>query len=103
VRTLDEHLDADGLLLSPVMASDAMAAEGPAEGMTENELYVTTLQNITGNPALSLPAGAFPSGVPFGLQVTAPRGRDDLLLWIADRWEEAQGPPDPPGYGSFGV
>jgi Asp-tRNA(Asn)/Glu-tRNA(Gln) amidotransferase A subunit family amidase len=102
VRVLDELLGEDGLLLTPVMASDAMPAEGPAEGMTANELYVTTLQNITGNPAVSLPAGAFPSGVPFGLQVTAPRGRDDRLLWIADRWEEAEGPPpSPAGYEPF--
>jgi Asp-tRNA(Asn)/Glu-tRNA(Gln) amidotransferase A subunit family amidase len=102
-RTFDELLRGDGLLLSPVMASDAIAAEGPAEGMTSNDLYVTVLQNITGNPAVSLPAGAFPSGVPFGLQVTAPRFRDDLLLWIADRWEEAEGsPPTPPGYEPFG-
>jgi Asp-tRNA(Asn)/Glu-tRNA(Gln) amidotransferase A subunit family amidase len=104
VRRIDELLGTNGLLLSPVMAGDAIPAEGPAEGMTENELYVTTLQNITGNPAVSLPAGAFPSGVPFGLQVTAPRSRDDLLLTIADRWEEAQGvPPSPPGYEPFGV
>jgi Asp-tRNA(Asn)/Glu-tRNA(Gln) amidotransferase A subunit family amidase len=103
-RTFDELLGSDGLLLSPVMVSDAIAADGPAEGMTSNDLYVTTLQNITGNPAVSLPAGAFPSGVPFGLQVTAPRFRDDLLLRIADRWEEAEGPPPtPPGYEPFGV
>jgi Asp-tRNA(Asn)/Glu-tRNA(Gln) amidotransferase A subunit family amidase len=103
-RTFDELLGGEGLLLSPVMASDAIAAEGPAEGMTSNDLYVTTLQNITGNPAVSLPAGAFPSGVPFGLQVTAPRFRDDLLLRIADRWEEAERPPPtPPGYEPFGV
>jgi Asp-tRNA(Asn)/Glu-tRNA(Gln) amidotransferase A subunit family amidase len=104
VRAIDELLGTNGLLLSPVMAGDAIPAEGPAEGMTENELYVTTLQNITGNPAISLPAGAFPSGVPFGLQVTAPRFRDDLLLHVADRWEAAQGvPPSPPGYEPFGV
>jgi Asp-tRNA(Asn)/Glu-tRNA(Gln) amidotransferase A subunit family amidase len=103
-RRFDELLGEDGLLLSPVMASDAIAAEGPAEGMTSNDLYVTVLQNITGNPAVSLPAGAFPSGVPFGLQVTSPRFRDDLLLWMADRWEDAEGvPPTPPGYEPFGV
>jgi len=102
-RILDERLGPDGVLLSPVMASDAIPAEGPAAGMTPNELYVTTLQNITGNPALSLPAGAFPSGVPFGLQVTTPRFLDGLLLSIADRWEEAEGaPPQPPGYEPFG-
>jgi Asp-tRNA(Asn)/Glu-tRNA(Gln) amidotransferase A subunit family amidase len=104
VRTIDDLLGANGLLLTPVMVSDAIPAEGPADGMTENELYVTTLQNITGHPAASLPAGAFPSGVRFGLQVTAPRFRDDLLLTIADRWEEAEGPPPtPPGYEPFGA
>ena len=105
VRTLDELLGADGVVLSPVMAADAIPAEGPAEGRgSDPALYVTMMQNITGHPALSLPAGPFPSGVRFGLQVTAPRFRDDLLLWIADRWEEAQGPaPSPPGYGPFAV
>jgi Asp-tRNA(Asn)/Glu-tRNA(Gln) amidotransferase A subunit family amidase len=105
VRTLDELLGADGVVLSPVMAADAIPAEGPADGRgSDPMLYVTTMQNITGHPALSLPAGAFPSAVRFGLQVTAPRFRDDLLLWIADRWEEAEGPaPSPPGYGPFGV
>ena len=105
VRTLDELLGADGVILSPVMAADAIPAEGPAGGGgSDPALYVTTMQNLTGLPALSLPAGAFPSGVPFGLQVTAPRFRDDLLLWIADRWEEAQGPaPLPPGYEPLAV
>jgi Asp-tRNA(Asn)/Glu-tRNA(Gln) amidotransferase A subunit family amidase len=105
VRTLDELLGADGVVLSPVMAADAIPAEGPADGRgSDPALYVTMMQNITGHPALSLPAGAFPSGVRFGLQVTAPRFRDDLLLWIADRWEEAQGPaPSPPGYRPFAV
>ncbi len=100
VRTLDELLGADGVILSPVMAADAIPADGPAGGGgSDPALYVTTMQNITGLPALSLPAGVFPSGVPFGLQVTAPRFRDDLLLWIADRWEEAEGPaPLPPEY-----
>ena len=105
VRTLDELLGADGVVLLPVMAADAIPAEGPADGRgSDPALYVTMMQNITGHPALSLPAGAFPSGARFGLQVTAPRFRDDLLLWVADRWEEAQGPaPSPPGYGPFAV
>jgi len=87
------------------MAADAIAAEGPPDGRgSDPTLYVTSLQNITGHPALSLPAGAFPSGVRSGLQVTAPRFRDDLLVWIAERWEEAEGsPPRPPGYQPFAV
>ncbi len=99
VRALDDRLGESGLLLSPVMAADAIAAEGLSDGATGPELYVTPLQNTTGHPALSIPAGAHASGVPFGLQVTAPRFRDDLLLWIAERWDEATAPPrSAPGY-----
>jgi Asp-tRNA(Asn)/Glu-tRNA(Gln) amidotransferase A subunit family amidase len=92
VRVLDERLGANGLLLSPVMAVDAFAADGSSDDATGPEPYVTPLQNTTGSPALSIPAGVHASGVPFGLQVTAPRFRDDLLLWIAERWEEATQP-----------
>jgi Asp-tRNA(Asn)/Glu-tRNA(Gln) amidotransferase A subunit family amidase len=102
VRALDDLLGDDGLLLSPVMAADACPAEGSEEG-TGAEVYACAAQNITGHPALSLPSGAFPSGVPFGLQVTGPRYRDDLLLDVARRWEEAR--PwalAAPGYEPFG-
>jgi hypothetical protein len=44
------------------------------------EVYNTSLQNMTGHPALSLPAGRLPNGLPFELQVTGPQFRDHLLL-----------------------
>jgi Asp-tRNA(Asn)/Glu-tRNA(Gln) amidotransferase A subunit family amidase len=101
VRALDDLLGQDGLLVSPVMAADACPAEGFEEG-TGAEAYACAAQNITGHPALSLPAGIYGSGVPFGLQVTGPRFRDDLLLDIAWRWEEARSwPPCAPGYEPF--
>jgi amidase/aspartyl-tRNA(Asn)/glutamyl-tRNA(Gln) amidotransferase subunit A len=102
VRVLDELLGADGFLLSPVMAADACPAEGWAEGTGGPEAYACAAQNITGHPALSLPAGTHPSGVPFGLQVTGPRFRDDLLLDVARRWEVARPwPVVAPGYEPF--
>ena len=101
VRALDELLGDDGLLVSPVMATDACPAEGSEEG-TGADPYVCAAQNITGHPALSLPSGFYPSGVPFGLQVTAPRYRDDLLLDIARRWEQAEPwPVTAPDYEPF--
>jgi Asp-tRNA(Asn)/Glu-tRNA(Gln) amidotransferase A subunit family amidase len=101
VRALDDLLGPDGLLLSPVMAADACPAEGIEEG-TDPDRYACAAQNITGHPALSLPAGAYPSRVPFGLQVTGPRYRDDLLLDLARRWEDARPwPPTAPGYEPF--
>jgi len=101
VRAMDDLLGEDGVLISPVMAVDAFPAEGFDEG-TGAEAYVCAAQNITGHPALSLPAGAYPSGVPFGLQVTGPRYRDDLLLDVARRWEAAKSwPLAAPGYEPF--
>jgi Asp-tRNA(Asn)/Glu-tRNA(Gln) amidotransferase A subunit family amidase len=102
VRALDALLGDDGLLLSPVMAVDA----GPADGggvASGADWYCTAAQNVTGHPALSLPAGSHPSGVPFGLQVTGPRFREELLLDVATRWEEAEPwPRTAPGFDVFG-
>jgi amidase len=39
--------------------------------------------NLTGWPALSLPWGAGPDGVPIGIQLLAPRGTDEALLQLA--------------------
>jgi Asp-tRNA(Asn)/Glu-tRNA(Gln) amidotransferase A subunit family amidase len=95
VQELDEMLNEDGLVLSPTIASPGWLAEGRLTtsdqvGALPGEVYNTSVQNTTGHPALSLPAGRLPNGLPFGLQVTGPRFRDDLLLDLAGRWEEAR-------------
>ncbi len=46
--------------------------------------------NLTGHPAISLPAGMTDSGLPVGVQLVAPRFREDLLLRVARRFEEAR-------------
>ena len=72
--------------------------------MLPPEVYSTAFQNITGHPAISLPAGLYPSGLPFGLQVTAPRWHDHDLIAIARRWEQAfPWPRVAPGYTEFSV
>ena len=40
--------------------------------------------NTTGHPALSLPAGRLPNGLPFGLQVVGRMDDDSHLLDRAD-------------------
>jgi Asp-tRNA(Asn)/Glu-tRNA(Gln) amidotransferase A subunit family amidase len=73
----------------------------PGEGP---ESYNTDPQNITGHPAISVPAGSFLSGVPFGLQVTAPRFRDDMALSVAEAWERTNPwPLVAPGYEPFAI
>lgn len=47
----------------------------------------TTLANVTGHPAISVPAGVDSNGVPVGVQLIARRGREDLLLSVAAQLE----------------
>ncbi len=107
-RELDELLGTDGLLLTPTLAVEGWSAEGVLPGRTEPGLpawvYNTEQQDLTGHPALSMPAGRHPNGVPFGLQVTGPRFGEDLLLSFAEAWEAARPwPLVADGYAPFGV
>lgn len=102
-RHLDELLGDDGVLATPTLAMTAQHADGrmlgAAEPGTPADALNTCLQNLTGHPALSLPAGLLPNGLPFGLQLTAPRFRDDMLLDLGARWEAARPwPPCAPGF-----
>jgi len=94
VRTLDELLGDDGLLLTPTVASDGWLADGRLSGGSDvhglpPEVYSTAVQNVTGHPALSIPFGMLATGLPFGLQVTAAHYDDYRLLDIADLVERA--------------
>jgi aspartyl-tRNA(Asn)/glutamyl-tRNA(Gln) amidotransferase subunit A len=44
--------------------------------------------NFSGHPAATVPAGLTPSGMPAGLQIIAPRHRDDLVLQAARAYEK---------------
>ncbi|HEX2086470.1 MAG TPA: amidase [Solirubrobacteraceae bacterium] len=49
----------------------------------------TPIANLTGQPALSLPLGEASDGMPLGVMLTAQTLREDLLLAVAARLEEA--------------
>ncbi|MGQ7462667.1 amidase [Streptococcus suis] len=49
----------------------------------------TQQANITGQPAISLPTYVRADGLPIGIQLTAAKGREDLLLQLADQLEQA--------------
>lgn len=108
-RRLDDLLGDAGILLTPAIAVEGWLADsrlqtGGESAMLPPSAYSTAVQNITGHPAVSLPAGRYTSGVPYGLQVTGPRWRDDLLLDVAQRWEsEHPWPRTAPGYAEFSV
>jgi len=92
VRRIDQLLEGGGLLLTPTVAAEGWLADGRMSESAEIHglapaVYSTALQNITGHPALTVPFGHLPSGLPFGLQITAERYRDDALLDAADIFE----------------
>lgn len=94
VRTMDELLGDDGVLLTPTLAAEGCMADGrlrpdaDVHGLPP-DVYSTAMQNVTGHPALTLPFGMLTTGLPFGLQVTAAHYDDYRLLDIADLMQAA--------------
>ena len=107
VRELDLLLGGDAVLLTPTNAIESFLPDGvdPSTGsVPDSEAFNTDPQNITGHPAVSVPAGLTTEGVPFGLQITAPRFRDDMAIAVAAAWERTNPwPLAAPGYEPFGV
>ena len=48
----------------------------------------TQQANLTGQPAISLPIHKNEDGLPIGIQITAAKGREDLLLYVAQLFED---------------
>jgi Asp-tRNA(Asn)/Glu-tRNA(Gln) amidotransferase A subunit family amidase len=79
---------------------EARSAADPKVPLVGNG--VTQGQNMTGHPAVSVPAGRSADGVPFGFQITGPRFRDHLVLDVAAAWERAEPwPLTATGYSPF--
>jgi Asp-tRNA(Asn)/Glu-tRNA(Gln) amidotransferase A subunit family amidase len=108
--TLEALLGADGVLVTPTLNVTSWSPTGPlpdcAGAVTgDPSIAVNTLElNFTGHPGVSVPMGRSPEGVPIGLQVAAPRFRDELALGVAAQLEQAQPwPLTAPGYEPFAI
>ena len=61
-------------------------------GVTDDAVRFSALVriwNVTGQPAISLPLERTPEGVPVGVQLIGPPGRDDLVLSLAAQLERS--------------
>ncbi|GAB2508254.1 amidase [Nocardiopsis aegyptia] len=81
---LDDVFGSVDLLVTPTTPNLAHGHEGPGEVMS---VGFTWLFNITGHPAISLPAGLSDGGLPVGVQLVAGHHRDDLLMAAAADYE----------------
>lgn len=77
LRDLFDHAD---LLLTPTTPYPPHGHEGPGERYST---ALTWAFNLSGHPALSLPAGLGPDGCPVGLQLVARHGGEAVLLEVA--------------------
>ncbi len=97
---LDDLLGTDGVLVVPTANSSSWPAEGPmptSAGSVDNDLAIavnTTDLNFTGHPAVNVPLGYDAFGVPFGLQIVAPRFADGLALGLAQVLERVRPWPE---------
>lgn len=98
-RRLVAWFDDYDLLLTPVLTQPAIRlGELPVEptvaeldAMRRRLGWLPGAWNVTGQPAISVPAGRTPDGLPVGIQLVARWGREDLLLRVA-RWLEQAHP-----------
>jgi len=84
----------DALLLptlpipAPKIGAALVDVDGVSAPVRGTMLSCTQLFNISGHPAIALPAGVGPDGLPRSLQVVGHRGRTERLLDIAAALEE---------------
>ncbi|GAA4135442.1 amidase [Actinomadura keratinilytica] len=97
---LREVFDQADVLLTPTTPIPAHGHAGPGTAMS---VSLTWGFNVTGHPAISIPAGLARDGTPVGLQAVAPHGREATLLRLAAAVERhapwpvlAPGPPPAP-------
>jgi aspartyl-tRNA(Asn)/glutamyl-tRNA(Gln) amidotransferase subunit A len=95
VAALFEQVDVLAWPTVPAVAPplEVPLVELPSGTLTADQANVrgAGLANLTGIPAISVPVGLSPDGLPIALQLQAAWGRDELLLDAAEELERANG------------
>jgi amidase len=96
VRRITEWWADHDLLVTPTVGSPPprlgwFTEEGPAIEPQRIRAYrpYTAPFNITGQPAMSVPLHWTADGLPVGVHVVAPYGREDMLIRLASQLEQA--------------
>ncbi len=91
IHLATRHLD---LVVMPATPTAAFPADRQLRADTTERIHahadflrLTQIWNMTGQPALSLPAGWTQAGLPVGVQIVGPIGRDALVLRAAKACE----------------
>jgi Asp-tRNA(Asn)/Glu-tRNA(Gln) amidotransferase A subunit family amidase len=79
-QRLAELFDDVDLLLTPTTPGPPHGNDGPGERMN---VSLTWAFNVSGHPALSVPAGLLADGTPVGLQLVSPHHGEHVLLHVA--------------------
>ena len=74
-----------------VIATPPATGEAPAGLGATGDPAFCTLWSLLGVPAIVIPTGLGPRGLPLGLQLVAPPGASNTLLAVA-AWCEARSP-----------
>ena len=75
-------------IAAPPIGATTVDVDGVQAPVRATMLSLTQLFNLTGHPALALPAGTGPEGLPRSLQIVGHCGRTERLLDIAAAIEE---------------
>jgi amidase len=86
----------DSVLVTPTLTRlpPPVSALRSQAGVTDDAVRLSALVrlwNVTGQPAISLPLHETSAGVPVGVQLVGPPGREDLLLALAAQLEGSAG------------
>jgi amidase len=96
-RRMQRHLAAYDVLLTPTLAEETPRI-GHLDPTADYDQIIsrlvewvafTPLQNVTGDPAISLPLAQSASGLPVGMMFSAQAGREAVLLELAYELEAA--------------
>ncbi len=96
VNALWQFFERYDLLLTPTVATEAFDARGKMPAAIDGKRRENPMQvlpftypfNLSGHPAATVRAGFTDSGLPAGLQIVAPRQREDLALQAAFAYEQ---------------